>query len=367
MAESTFLSRSFGDQGVKLRIRKEPRVLGYATSNRCDPQSLNKGISKRSGPSDGFPSAAPSISSNTQMSTNTGISSSTQSDRGDFGSTSYRESYDDPPYKRQRMSVDLARRSGYEQDPQLSQRSYIQSRDPLGPLPARDPQTSNRGSYYSQGPSSGSGSTAADYAFGHQRTNSSSTSSPFVSPRNEYPSYNFSTPSNSLYQQPLRDQSYQYSQSQYPEFQPRQFPQLGQPVPPFRPMPSSLPSQTDQSRAFSRAYTTEGQMAAARGYGSNNPTSRYDYYSAQTPSALQDRPLQPLARTLPDPSQPLTSVLPPLQSMQASSQHRRDPVQSYSSGSGSNVEGNPPMQLPSQSGQENQTYLPHLYRGPQND
>ena len=28
MAESTFLSRSFGDQGVKLRIRKEPRVLG---------------------------------------------------------------------------------------------------------------------------------------------------------------------------------------------------------------------------------------------------------------------------------------------------------------------------------------------------
>lgn len=29
MAESTFLSRSFGDQGVKLRIRKEPRVLGY--------------------------------------------------------------------------------------------------------------------------------------------------------------------------------------------------------------------------------------------------------------------------------------------------------------------------------------------------
>lgn len=27
MAESTFLSRSFGDQGVRLRIRKEPRTL----------------------------------------------------------------------------------------------------------------------------------------------------------------------------------------------------------------------------------------------------------------------------------------------------------------------------------------------------
>ena len=32
MAESTFLSRSFGDQGVKLRIRKEPRTLGYVRS-----------------------------------------------------------------------------------------------------------------------------------------------------------------------------------------------------------------------------------------------------------------------------------------------------------------------------------------------
>lgn len=29
MAESTFLSRSFADQGVKLRIRKEPRALMY--------------------------------------------------------------------------------------------------------------------------------------------------------------------------------------------------------------------------------------------------------------------------------------------------------------------------------------------------
>ena len=29
MTESTFLSRSFGDQGVRLRIRKEPRTLLY--------------------------------------------------------------------------------------------------------------------------------------------------------------------------------------------------------------------------------------------------------------------------------------------------------------------------------------------------
>ena len=28
MLESTFLTRSFGDQGVKLKTRKEPRTLG---------------------------------------------------------------------------------------------------------------------------------------------------------------------------------------------------------------------------------------------------------------------------------------------------------------------------------------------------
>lgn len=31
MSESTFLSRSFGDQGVRLRIRKEPRTLLYVS------------------------------------------------------------------------------------------------------------------------------------------------------------------------------------------------------------------------------------------------------------------------------------------------------------------------------------------------
>lgn len=36
MAESTFLSRSFGDQGVRLRIRKEPRTLLYEIPPRLE-------------------------------------------------------------------------------------------------------------------------------------------------------------------------------------------------------------------------------------------------------------------------------------------------------------------------------------------
>jgi len=285
---------------------------------------------------------------------------------GSFGTAGYRDSYDDPPHKRQRMSIDLTRRSIYEQEPQLSQRAFMQTRDPLAPMPPRDLQPMNRGSYYSQGTGSTSSSVAADYTFGHQRTNSSSTSSPFISPRNEYPGYSFSTPTNTLYQQSTRDPVYHYPQSQYTDPQSRQVPQLSQPVPPYRPVPSSVTSQSEQSRPYSRPYDNEMHTPTDRGYGSINSVPRLDYYTSQQPSQLYDRHLQPLARTLPDPSQPLTSVLPPLQSTLPSSQPRRDPPQAYSSGGGSSMEGLPQLQSSMPSNQENQGYLPHSYRGSQN-
>lgn len=67
MSESTFLSRSFGDQGVKLRIRKEPRVLGYilrrSSLNDCSNGSVVKGqrprIFCRQTPRMGTPSRHP--------------------------------------------------------------------------------------------------------------------------------------------------------------------------------------------------------------------------------------------------------------------------------------------------------------------
>lgn len=44
MAESTFLSRSFGDQGVRLRIRKEPRTLLYGGASPFRRSFLNNPI-----------------------------------------------------------------------------------------------------------------------------------------------------------------------------------------------------------------------------------------------------------------------------------------------------------------------------------
>ena len=52
---------------------------------------------------------------------------------GGFGPSGYREptlAYDDQPLKRQRMSVDLARRTAYEHDQRHSQLPHAHKRDP---------------------------------------------------------------------------------------------------------------------------------------------------------------------------------------------------------------------------------------------
>ena len=272
---------------------------------------------------------------------------------GGFGPSGYREptlGYDDPPFKRQRMSIDLARRSAYEHDQRLSQRSYVQQRDPYSQYA---PSTPNRGSYYSQGPPTGPPGPV-EYPFSHGRTNSSSNSSPFLSPRSDFPGYQFPT-SNSMYQANPRDSPHQYPQNQYNSTQSKSIPQLAQPVPPYRPLPSSVPSQPEQPRGYSRPMETDEQSMANRGYDQNYNNSQYH-------SMNYDRQIQPLARTLPAPSQGVTSLLPPLQSL-PSAQPRRDTLQSYSGSGLPNMDTN--NQLPSSfaAGSETQNYLPQPYRG----
>ena len=271
---------------------------------------------------------------------------------GGFGPPGYREptlGYDDPPLKRQRLSIDLARRTAYDHDQRLSQRSYTQQRDPYGQYA---PSTPSRGSYYGQGPPAAPG--PIEYPFSHGRTNSSSNSSPFLSPRTEYPAYQFPA-SNSMYQPQSRDSPHQYQQSQYTTTQPRPNPQLSQPVPPYRQLPSSVPSQPEHHRAYSRSMETDEQSMASRGY-------EQSYNNSQYPPINYDRQTQPLARTLPAPSQAVTSLLPPLQSL-PSAQSRRDTLQSYPSSAMSNVETNNQMPSTFPPASEAQNYLPQPYRG----
>ncbi|KAL4932747.1 protein vosA [Aspergillus undulatus] len=96
MAESTFLSRSFADQGVKLRIRKEPRTLIKRSAPR--PEEFPQGIPPRSPPE----------------------RASMQIPGTSYPAPAYQPTSRDyqyyAPVKRQRTSVDFGSRGMYDAD-----------------------------------------------------------------------------------------------------------------------------------------------------------------------------------------------------------------------------------------------------------
>ena len=265
--------------------------------------------------------------------------------------------YDEQPYKRQRMLSDPMTRSGLDQDQRLSQRSFIQSRDSYGHYAPRDPLAAARGSYYPQTALQTTATPMTEYSFVHQRTNSSSASSPFVSPHTEYPSYG-SSASSAMYQQPQRAQAYQYPQTQFTARS--SMPELAQALPSYRSPLAAVSSHIDQPRTYSRPFDTEEQSLLERNY---HMPSRPEYQNTQPQSLTNyDRSAQ-APRTLPAPAQSLNSVLPPLQSTLPSSQPRRSSVLSYPNGGAPNTEGNAQFPSTNQSMQMGQNYMPQPYRG----
>ena len=266
--------------------------------------------------------------------------------------------YDEQPYKRQRLLSDPMTRSGYDQDQRLSQRSFMQSRDSYGHYTPRDPLAAARGSYYSQTALQTTATPMSEYSFVHQRNNSSSASSPFVSPHTEFPSYG-SSASNALYQQPQRAQAYQYPQTHFTARS--TMPELAQALPSYRPPQTAVSSHIDQPRTYSRPLDTDDQSLLERNY---HVASRPEYQNTQPqPLPNYDRSGQPPPRTLPAPAQSLNSVLPPLQSTLPSSQPRRNSVLSYPNGGAPNTEGNSQFPSTNQSMQMGQNYMPQQYRG----
>ncbi|KAB8273630.1 velvet factor-domain-containing protein [Aspergillus minisclerotigenes] len=109
MAESTFLSRSFADQGVKLRIRKEPRTLIKRSVPR--PEDYPQPIPPRS----------PDRSS-IQMPGNTfgGYPAAAAAASRDYG-------YYAGPVKRQRTSIDFGNRGMYDDGRMRQMEAYPQT------------------------------------------------------------------------------------------------------------------------------------------------------------------------------------------------------------------------------------------------
>lgn len=303
MSESTFLSRSFGDQGVRLRIRKEPRTLTWVPNISSYSARLtgHTWCRKRTAPglrsddiSLAFEDSSPSSYRSTTL----------HSQRSSMGVFNYRHSgMGEPSPKRARLSEDLSERNLYDPE-RYVQRPYLEQRAPYGGYPARDQSSGVFQSAYSQGPQSAMGN-ASDYSLGHQRTNSSSTSSPYVSPHTEVSGQSWPPP-NMYYQSPMKEASYPYAPPQYPDMQfgRQNQHQLGDPFQRQRTntMPSSnlpsqnVPSQNLASRLpvamnFQYPRTQEGESSVVGMYGhisrSLPPTTSLPDPSPRLPSTDQ--------------------------------------------------------------------------------
>ncbi|KAJ5489715.1 Spore development regulator vosA [Penicillium diatomitis] len=124
MMESTFLSRSFADQGVKLRIRKEPRTMMKRSAPRPDE----------------FPQTAAPRSPERQPVQMTPAVSGFAAYPVSATSRDYSQYYGAPPVKRHRTSIDYGRQNIYEQDPRMAAR-------PIDPYSQPTPMYNQQAAY----------------------------------------------------------------------------------------------------------------------------------------------------------------------------------------------------------------------------
>ncbi|KAL9588552.1 MAG: hypothetical protein Q9203_002640 [Teloschistes exilis] len=328
MSESTFLSRSFGDQGVRLRIRKEPRSLCKRPAS-----SLR---------SEEFPASFEDSSTPAQREM-----PKHGCGRPTVGAGSYPNQYTslaEPPVKRQRTSVDMSDRPVFDTD-RLSQRSFMDQRAPYN-FPAAPQVTSSFPQTYSQSSQSAL-SSVSDYSYGHQKTNSSSTSSPFVSPHTDGSGQSWSA-TNVFYSTSLKDPLYpypqaqypqgQYSQNQYPqgqysqnqysqgqylEMQPPRAPQASDPL--ARQRGPELPNRAQINPNFTFPRAQDPETSSAGNYSQivrpTSTSSNYNDLSARLPSTDQISDLAASSRQQ-YPATTLSNILPPIDPPMNSGQHR---------------------------------------------
>ncbi|KAL8935978.1 MAG: hypothetical protein Q9216_005167 [Gyalolechia sp. 2 TL-2023] len=301
MSESTFMSRSFGDQGVRLRIRKEPRTL-----LKRPHTSLVR--SEEHVPT--FEDPAPSAQRNATL----------HSHRPPMEAYNRYTGVGEPAAKRQRTSVDLNDRALFDAD-RYGQRPYMDQRAPFGTYTAREQAANVFSPAYSQGPQSAL-STMSEYSYGHQRTNSSNTSSPFVSPHTEVSGHSW--PAGNLFYQPsIKDTSFAYPQSQFPDMQLGRPPQLVEPY--TRQRDQNFTNRLPISGNFSYSRPQEADNGAVGTFG--HVARSMPMSSHHTDAASRLLPTdQILNLSSPDrqqyPSTQMSNVLPPLESTVSSHQHR---------------------------------------------
>ncbi|KAL8689451.1 MAG: hypothetical protein Q9218_004884 [Villophora microphyllina] len=343
MAESTFLSRSFGDQGVRLRIRKEPRSLCKRPASNLRSDEFASGLE------DPAPPAQPDLTQHTCGRTPMGMYASR-----------YGNLPDEPSAKRQRTSVDMSDRPLFDAE-RYSQRTYTDHRNPYNTYIPGQQLTNTYAPSYSQGSQSAL-SNMSDFSFGHQRNNSSNTSSPFVSPHTDVSGSSW--PGSSLYyQNTVKDPMYPYSQPQYSQSQYSQAPysEMQPPRPPqasdnlTRQRGPDLSGRLQMNPNFAFPRPQDSETAAAGGYNQlarSLPTSsNYNDPSPRLPSTDQISDLA-ASNHQQYPGTTLSNVLPPIEPSVNSGQHR-GPSQILSSNIIPSIE--PQTIMSSQSAQERES------------
>ncbi|KAL8816236.1 MAG: hypothetical protein Q9223_004720 [Gallowayella weberi] len=287
MLESTFLSRSFGDQG-----RPHPSAIR--------PEDMP--------PS--FEDTAPPTQRDMTL----------QSQRPQVGPYEVRYAAE-PSHKRQRTSVDFGGRGGHDSD-RYGQRLYLDQRGPLGSYAPRDQIPNTFNPNYGQA-SQSTMSNVSEYSFGHQRTNSSNASSPFISPHTEVSGHSWPA-GNIFYQPSFKDTVYSYPQNQYNHVQLHQPPQVTNALPQYR--GQNFTSRLPMNSNFAFPRPQDSDEPAAVNYnqiGRSLPaSSSYDEPSIRLPSTDQLGDLASSSRQQ-YPTATVSNVLPPLESTLSSTQPRR--------------------------------------------
>lgn len=216
--------------------------------------------------------------------------------------------------------MDIANRGLFDQDQRYSDRPYEDQRNNFGTYTTRNQPAQNYGLNYPSAPQASSG-VLQDYSFRHQRTDSSSTTSPYVSPRTEIPGY-MPAASNSSYPTQPRESVYSYP-NPYSTTPSRQTSQLTQQIPPYRPQAGADQTQANTYSSYPRTPATEEHsILNARQtsrpfptFPSNPQTDNRSFLPDQTVTPMVSG-RQPQLRTN------LPNVLPPLESTVTSSQLR---------------------------------------------
>lgn len=227
---------------------------------------------------------------------------------GPPGTHNYPHGYDTGSSKRQRTSADLTTGGLYAPNQTYGDREHEEQRSLYSSYTLRGQPPSTYDVPYTNA----TPAPSSDFTYRHQRTDSSSTTSPYASPRNEVPGYT-SSGAAATFPPQARESFYSYPTGSLP-IVPSRPAQLAHNLPTVRSQALTDPPPTAAASAYTRTSAPEESVL-----GVARQTPRF--YATNASQSVDSRPL--LSGSLLDSMgqgnqyatrSPFTNVLPPLES-----------------------------------------------------